>query len=70
MEQRLREHATQVASERADALANSLRPEVERILRHILGEGDRPWWRPWWLSPALIAAGLIVGLTANIASAS
>ena len=68
---KLKEYARGQASEAIDYMHNSLGTELTRLLDLVFSVNDpkEQGWRRWWLGPALLAAGLVLGVIGNIVSA-
>jgi hypothetical protein len=52
-----RKYANEVAAE----AENRVRPQIDRVVQYLIGQGQRSRWMPWWLGPALLLAGTIIG---------
>jgi hypothetical protein len=67
---KLREYARTQAGEAIEYMHKSVGTELTRLVDLVfaLNDPDKQGWRRWWLGPALLAAGLVLGVIGNIIS--
>lgn len=66
-----RRYARAEAEQAVKSVQQSVGSELTRLIDLVfaLNDPDTPGWRRWWLGPALLAAGLVLGVIGNVISA-